>query len=201
MAWSHSRLTVALVSRPWAQLIRLFADTVNPVPINLTYSTANVVKTFKLLEASYEDPEPLMQDVLLVMIRSTQVTFQAEGRPQPWDELAESTERQRFRHAARGGRGGSLAALGGINILRLSGLLWQSVGGGASGEYTTDEGSGTVDKFSATISTSRPAAYNQFPDPRTGRPARVFLRHQEQDVEDIMDMGAQWLVRSGAYAA
>lgn len=163
----------------------------------------DVVQTLHVVEAAMLDASPLMQDVLLVMIRSTQLNFEAGGRPR-WDDLADSTIQRRFAKGMKGKGAkklGSLAVLGSIEILRDTGLLLQSVGGGASGAFEVGAGFGESDDTGAVIGTSQPGWQNQFPDTRGWRPAREFILFQDQDEEDIMDMAVQWALRTGAYAA
>jgi len=170
----------------------------------VTFQVGDVIQTLELVQASARDPSPFMSDVLLLMIRSTQLTFQAQGRPDRWNDLAESTVKARFRRAARG-RGaaafGSLGILGSIRILQDRGNLLQSVGGGASGPFSTSDGFGESDEFSAVIGTNHPGWRNQFPDTRGWRDARLFLLWQDQDEEDVAAMGMDWFLRVGPYAA
>lgn len=168
----------------------------------LEVQMGEAIELIELIEVRGDDPTPFIQDVLLLMIRSSQLNFEAEGRPDRWADLAESTERRRFRKAAGAiARLGSLAALGSMMILRNTGQLWQSLGGQATGPYTTEYGFGESDEFLAVIGTNHPGAYNQFPDPRTNRPARVMVLWQEQDVEDVQQMAIDWMIGGGPYAA
>jgi phage gpG-like protein len=170
----------------------------------ITIHVGDVVHVLTIMEAAFENPAELMKDVLLTMIRSTQLTFEANGRPSRWDDLKESTERKRFAKAMRGQRArniGALAVLGGLQILRDTGLLAQSVGGGASGAFDTSDGFGDSDQLSAIIGTNRPGWQNQFPDSRGWRVAREFLLIQDQDEEDIAAMALDWFLRRGPYAA
>lgn len=171
----------------------------------LKIHVGDVVQTLTVIEAALADPAPLMRDVLLVMIRSTQLTFEAQGRPQRWDDLADSTIRRRFA-VARGARGaasqGSLAILSSIQILRNTGLLLQSVGGRATGAFAEADGFGDSDETSAIIGTNRPGADAlQLGHSRGYFPPRVFLLIQDQDEQDIVDMSADWFLQVGPYAA
>lgn len=163
----------------------------------------DVVQTLTVVEQALDDATDFMKDVLLIMIRSTQLTFEAQGRPR-WDDLKESTERKRFALAMRGsgaGRRGTLAVLGNLPLLRVTGLLLQSVGGGAAGPYNSADGFGDSDDESAIIGTNRPGWQNQFRDSRGWREAREFLLFQDQDERDIMDGAVDWVLRRGPYAA
>ncbi len=173
-----------------------------------------VVEVLRVVEASLEDPTELMQDVLLVMIRSTQLNFEAQGRPTRWAGLAPSTIKQRLRKVrggvvkTRGKKKESIyrqlfdqsdafyTALGSIQILRDRGLLFQSVGGNASGPFEDSDGFGEAEKFHATIGTNRPGADALQLVIAGGRP---YLLIHDQDEEDIMDMSVQWVLRTGAY--
>lgn len=165
----------------------------------------DVVQTLTEIEGAFTDPSPLMRDALLTMIRSTQLTFEAQGRPNPWDDLADSTIRKRFaraRGARGGGQLGSLGTLGSIQILRDTGLLFQSVGGGANGPFATADGFGESDETSAIIGTNRPGADAlQLGHSRGYFPPRVYLQILDQDEEDIVTMSADWFLQVGPYAA
>lgn len=171
-----------------------------PSEFTISFQVGEVVQMIRMVEARLDDPTPLMQDVLLVLIRSTQLTFEAQGRPDRWDDLAESTERARFRKADKGR--GSLAALGGMQILRDSGLLAMSLGAGASGEFTHPYGFGEADKFTAVLGTNRPGAEaHQLGYPTGNIPQRIFILFQEQDYEDIETMTMDYFLVQGPYAA
>lgn len=174
-----------------------------PASFNLQIQVGDVTHVITLIELAVDDASELMRDVLLVMIRSTQQTFEAQGRPARWADLAESTVLKRLRRAMRLQRVrdlGSLGAVGSIQILRDTGLLMQSVGAGASGSFSAADGFGDSDAFTAVIGTNRPGWQNQFPDSRGWRPERPFLVFQDQDEEDIADMAMHWLMRTGPYA-
>jgi phage gpG-like protein len=164
-----------------------------------------VVEVLTLIESAFDDPTPLMRDVLLVMIRSAQLTFEAQGRPTRWHDLAESTIRGRFKKAMKGPGAkslGSLGVLGSILILRDTGLLFQSIGGNAVGAFEGADGFGEADRLSATIGTNRPGADAlQLGAPENNLPAREYLLFQPQDEDDIADMSIAWMMRQGPYAA
>lgn len=163
----------------------------------------DVIAKLTLIETRLDDPTVMMKDLLLLGIRSTGQNFQAQGRPARWDDLAPSTERRRFARAARA-RGassrGSLAILASIRILQNTGLLLQSVGGGASGSFSKGGGTGESSRYEMSISTNNPGAWNQFPNLRTGAPARVMILWQPQDVEDASDMQNDFIMHRGPYA-
>ena len=171
--------------------------------LTLRLHVGDVLHVLHVMEAAYDDASDLMADVLLTMIRSTQLNFEAQGRPVRWADLAESTERRRFAKAM-GGRGartlGSLGTLGSLLILQVTGSLFQSLGGGASGPFEAKDGFGESDRFTATIGTNRPGWQNQFADTRGWREARPMVEFQNQDVEDIGAMAADWALRTGSYA-
>lgn len=166
----------------------------------LRVQVGDVVRVLTLVEHALRDPSDLMSDVLLVMIRSTQITFDVQGRPNPWDDLAESTRRRRLRKAGIDPDDAG-AAVGAIQILRDSGLLFQSVGGNSSGPFSNADGFAESDELSATIGTNRPGWQNQFADTRGTRPERPFILFQDQDEEDVMAMAEDWFLRVGPYAA
>jgi hypothetical protein len=93
-----------------------------------------------------------------------------------------------------------IAAGASLQILRDTGLLLQSVGGGAAGPFETADGFGESDQTTATIGTNHPGAWNQFADTRTNRPERIIFIFQDQDVSDLADMGETWFLRVGPYA-
>jgi phage gpG-like protein len=155
------------------------------------------------VEEAASDASAFMKDSLLVMIRSAQLNFEAGGRPR-WTDHAESTERRRFRKGMKGKNAkkmGSLAVLGGLLVLRDTGRLGGSVGLGQSGAFDTGDGFGESDEFTAAIGTNAPGWQNQFDDTRGWREAREFLLFQDQDAEDITQMGLDWFMRTGPYAS
>lgn len=188
--------------------------------IFLRIQVGDAVEVVKAIETQLEDPSELMQDVLLFMIRSTQLTFEAQGRPSRWTPLAQSTVESRLRKNAggrsalkagrRSGVGGDLsgpkavaaqnkyfAAAGSIQILRDTGGLMMSVGGNASGAFESDEGFGESDKFTATLGTNKVQAVPLQFIIAGGRP---FLLIQDEDEEDIMDATVQFVMKTGPYA-
>lgn len=204
----------------------------------LEIQTGEVIQVVKLLEASYRDPTALMTDILLLMIRSTQLTFEQQGRPEKWADLSPATIAQRLRKIQKSTRRKILpdvrkdsrkvvkadkserarklavykklfkrsdkyyAAVGSIQILRNKGLLFQSVGGNAAGAFEAAGGFGEADKFTATLGTNRPGADAlQGGVPEHNLPARPFLLLQPQDETDAADIGIQFMLRTGPYAA
>lgn len=170
---------------------------------SIVVQVGDVLREVNLIQASAEDATDLMKDVLLLMIRSTQKTFEAEGRPTHWDAHKDSTERARFARAMKGASArklGSLATLGSFNILRVTGLLAHSVGFGAGGAFEAEQGFGESDKFTAVLGTSQPGWQNQFPDSRGWRDAREYLLFQAEDEKDASAMALDWLMRRGPYA-
>lgn len=163
------------------------AQSVNAMAsFTINIQVADVVKTLTLIQDAFHDPSELMKDVLLVMLRSTQQNFEAQGRPERWQPLAQSTIDRR--------RGGGKD----VKILRDTGLLLQSVGGSAAGAFEAEDGFGESDKFTAAIGTNRPGAEALQLVIAGGR---VFLLFQDQDEEDIMDMASDWFLRVGPYVA
>lgn len=175
-----------------------------PNTVTIGVQLGDTLETLELIEDALSDATPLMQDLLLLMIRSTQLTFEAQGRPLPWAPHAESTIRRRFGRAMKqkGAKAqGTLAVLGSIWILRDEGLLAQSVGGSASGPFEGADGFGASDEHSAVIGTNRPGWQNQFDDTRGWREARRFLDWQDIDEKDAGAMSMDWIMRTGAYVA
>jgi phage gpG-like protein len=190
--------------------------------INIDFQAGDVVETLKFIEAGLADPSEIMRDVLLVMIRSTQLNFDAQGRPAKWAPLAQSTILHRLaktktgrtrlatskRLAKKGGSGPAakkaganlFASAGSLRILQDTGLLLQSVGGDASGAFSTGDGFGESDQTTAIIGTNNVAAYNHWPDPRTGRPERLIFVWQDADEEDVMAMAEDFVLHAGPYA-
>ena len=128
----------------------------------------------------------------LIMLRSAQQNFIAQGRPNRWDDLAEATI------AARRNRDSSS-----VQILRDTGLLMQSLApvgavyGPAGNQYSIRRISPTF----AEVGTNRPGAdAHQDGTTNAGRghqttiPARPFLLFQAQDVEDLASTAADFIV-------
>lgn len=187
--------------------------------IYVRIQVGDAVEMVRLVETQLEDPSVLMKDVLLLMIRSTQLTLQAEGRPTRWTPLAQSTINARLRKNASGraalkagqkAASGKVfgkkavslqdqffAAVGAVKMLRDTGALAMSVGMGAAGAFEAEDGFGESDKFTAELGTNRVQAYAlQF----VIAGGRVFLLIQDQDEEDVMDMALDFVMGTGAYA-
>lgn len=199
--------------------------------LSLRIQVGDAVEVVHAIETQLSDPTELMQDHLLIMIRSTQLTFEAQGRPR-WTDLAQSTVEARLRKNASGraalkgiqgstGTTGSafapdnkaasgkfgkaavkaqekyFAAVGSIQILRDSGRLLMSVGGGQSGAFEDEQGFGESDQFTATLGTNHPGAEALQFIIAGGRPFLVF---QDIDEEDIMDASVQFVMMTGPYA-
>lgn len=171
---------------------------------SIVYQAGAVVEVVTLVQSRLEDATELMADVLLLLIRSTQLNFDAQGRPDQWADLAPSTTRARFAKGMKG-RGakakGSLAVLGSIQILRDTGLLMQSLGEGRSGSFETADGFGESDKFTATLGTNRPGADAlQTGVPERNLPAREYVLFQAQDYDDIGQMHEDFVLGLGPYS-
>lgn len=185
--------------------------------LSIRVQVGDAVEVVMGIASQLEDPSPLMQDALLIMIRSTQLTFEAQGRPTRWTPLAQSTIESRLRKNA-GGRAALkgandrtltgkkavaaqekyFAAAGSIQILRDTGRLLMSVGGGQAGAFEDEQGFGESDQFTATLGTNHPGAEALQFIIAGGRP---FLVIQETDEEDIMDASVQFVMMTGPYAA
>lgn len=171
--------------------------------VRLEYHLADAQHLVGSITTRLEDPSDLTADYLLLMIRSTQLNFEEQGRPLPFAELAPSTIERRFTKGMKGKGAkakGSLAVLGSIQILRDTGLLMQSLGASANGPFETDGGFGESDKFSAVIGSNRPGADAL----QTGYaphnlPGREYILFQAQDVDDMQQMAQDWLTGSGPY--
>lgn len=179
----------------------------------LQYQLGDAVKTLTVTEARLEDASDLMADALLLMIRSTQLNFEEQGRPQPFYPLAQSTIDKRLGVSAGKFAGGSgksavkkqnkyFAMVGAIQILRDTGLLMQSLGAGSSGAFEAADGFGESDKTSATLGTNRPGADAlQTGYAPNNLPAREYVLFQEQDDEDLLAMAEDFFTASGPYAS
>jgi len=171
---------------------------------SVTYQLGEVTGILAMVEARMEDASDLMADALLLSIRSTQLNFEEGGRPVPFAELAESTERRRFAKAMKGSgakASGSLGVLGSLQILRDTGLLMQSLGAGAQGSFESADGFGESDEKSATLGTNRPGADAlQTGYPPNNLPGREYVLFQAQDEEDLLAMTEDWLMGTGSYA-
>lgn len=114
-----------------------------------------------------KDQTPAMEAIQAVMIRSAQKNFEMQGRPDPWQPLSLATIKRR-RNKDKGS----------VRILRDTGYLMQSLSP-QGGQYSIRE----VTKNSVAIGTNRPgAAAHQEGNGRL--PARPFLIHQEEDIDD-----------------
>jgi phage gpG-like protein len=183
--------------------------------IALRLKVGDAVETVLAVETALADPSELMADILLVMLRSTQLTFQESGRPDRWTPLAQSTIDQRLRSNSKGraivrnankklsgkaavkAQNAYFAASGNVQILRDTGALLLSLGGSASGAFQTEDGFGESDQFTAELGTNHPGAEALQFVIAGGRP---FLLIQTVDEEDIMDMSVQFVLQEGPYA-
>lgn len=174
----------------------------------MQYQVGDAIRTLRVVEAALEDPSDLMKDVLLVLIRSTQLNFEQQGRPESWAPHALSTLLARMRKANKGrasnrGKDRILGAIGSFTalILRDTGLLMQSLGAGASGAFDAADGFGESDETSAILGTNRPGADAlQLGNPANNLPAREYVLMQEQDEEDITQMAMDFVMQVGPYA-
>jgi hypothetical protein len=170
----------------------------------LQYQLGDVTRVLHMMEARFEDASDLMADHLLLLIRSTQLNIEEQGRPQPFAPHADSTIRRRFGKAMKGKgakAGGTLAALGSIMILRDTGLYMQSLGAGASGSFEAANGFGESDKFTATLGTNRPGADAlQMGYEPNNLPGREHVLFQAQDDIDLLQMTEDFFMGTGPYA-
>jgi phage gpG-like protein len=186
----------------------------------MSFQAGDAVRVLTVMQTAMDNPTELMRDILLVMIRSTQLNFEAGGRPTRWTSLQPSTILRRLRRTQKGRSAVSklnksatsgkavprqmdtvLALMASIQILRDTGLLFQSVGAGAGGEFSTADGFGVAEKYAAILATNRPGAdAHQLGYPEGNIPERPFFLLQPEEEGDIADMGMQWLMRTGPYA-
>lgn len=156
------------------------------VVYSLQWQLGDTIKVLTLVETRAKDATDLMKDSLLLMIRSTQLNIEAQGRPTPFAEHAESTKKRRGE---------------GAQILRNEGLLMQSLGAGASGIFEEADGFGEYDASSATLGTNRPGADAlQLGYPPNNLPGREYILFQVQDEEDLLVMAEDFFTGSGPYA-
>jgi phage gpG-like protein len=128
------------------------------------------------------DAEPFMNGfVVPLMIRSAHGTFEVEGRPAPWKVLADSTVAKRRNEDSST-----------IKALRDTGMLWQSIGSEADGGISE-----TGAAFAEIGTRVEYAAYHQ--DGTDRIPARPFLLFQDQDISDIAEGMADWIVDGAVY--
>lgn len=188
----------------------------------MSFQAGEVVRVLTVMQTAMDNPTELMRDILLVMIRSTQLNFEAGGRPTRWTSLQPATILRRLRRTQKGraavkklnkaatkGKPDAvptqmdtlLGLMASVQILRDTGLLFQSVGAGASGEFSTSDGFGVAEKYAAILATNRPGAdAHQLGYPEGNIPERPFFLLQPEEEGDIADMGMQWLMRTGPYA-
>ena len=188
----------------------------------MSFQAGDVVRVLTVMQTAMDNPTELMRDILLVMIRSTQLNFEAGGRPTRWTSLQPATILRRLRRTQKGraavkklnkaatkGKPDAvptqmdtlLGLMASVQILRDTGLLFQSVGAGASGEFSTSDGFGVAEKYAAVLATNRPGAdAHQLGYPEGNIPERPFFLLQPEEEGDISDMGMQWLMRTGPYA-
>jgi phage gpG-like protein len=123
-----------------------------------------LVESLEATGGRMENLVPALEAITLVMLRSAQVTFEAQGRPEPWDRLTKKTARR---------KGSSL-------ILEETGYLRQSLTPSGN-SYSLKNLTAT----SATIGTNRPgASAHEEGDPERNLPQRKFLVHQPEDIAD-----------------
>jgi len=113
-----------------------------------------------------EDLTPVAKAWEMIMLRSAQKTFLAQGRPEAWPGLAPVTIARRKKE----GRG--------AQILRDTGYLMQSLTPESLNEYSYRN---VGDDF-AEIGTTRPGAENH--QMGVTLPKREFLKHQPEDIAD-----------------
>lgn len=163
-------------------------------------------------QARLRDDTPAMTAITSIMRRSADLNFEAQGRPERWDDLLPATLKRR-----KGGKG---------LILRDTGYLMQSITQ-ADSQY----GIGVTGNHRAEVGTTRPGAdvhqnggsrtvtkKVRVKLPATGRKkgvrrtpeytteqrtvhtvARPFLIHQEQDVDDYRQTFVDWLDGAGPF--
>ena len=171
--------------------------------ISLRIQVGDVVEVVQAIESQLADPTVLMVDSLLFMIRATQQRFEAQGPG--WAALAQSTiealkganDRSLSGKKAVAAQNAYFAAAGSIQILRDTGRLLMSVGGGQSGAFEDEQGFGESDQFTATLGTNHPGAEALQFVIAGGRP---FLIFDDQVEDDIMDASVQFVMATGPYA-
>jgi hypothetical protein len=182
--------------------------------ISIRVQIGDAVEVVHGIRVRLEDPTALMKDWLLLMIRSTHLTAEAQGRPSPWHFLAQSTIEGRLRRNAKGrailkgatGKSGAaavkgqnkfFAAVGEMKILRVTGRLMMGVGDVAAGAFENGSGFGESDQFTATLGSNHPGAFALQFIIAGGRP---FLLFQDVDEQDGMDITQQFVMGTGPYA-
>jgi phage gpG-like protein len=135
--------------------------------------------TLEGMQSRLLDATEAMTEIQAIMIRSAQETFLAEGRPEPWEPLAESTKKRRRGQVYR--------------ILEDTGWLRESVS-----ETSNQFSIRMIGPDHAFIGTNRPGAKNH--QEGVTLPQRRFLVHQEQDIEDYTTTLYDFVLGRGQFA-
>lgn len=132
---------------------------------------------------SLKNCSELFQDVIDdVQIPSAARTFDAEGRPQRWQALSEAYALRKARR------------VGHTQILVYGGDLRESVATEKGNRYTVRE----VGPRRMLFGTKRPwAEVHQVGGSRV--PTRPFLVIQNEDLEKMLDMTLDWVIKTGRY--
>lgn len=175
------------------------------ISINAEYDDGGIKKLFKGLESGLIDFREPLRECGTQVIRSTDKTFQQQGRPTQWDELSDLTLMNRRKGGA------------GAKILQDSGRLKNSItaqGQGSINKLTADELLiGTNVKYAAihqvgdTIK-AKNKPYLVIPAGKTKKgkkkfikkkqvtiPARPFLIVQPEDTQRFGNIFAAWTAR------
>lgn len=149
--------------------------------------------------------QPLQEAVKKVVIPSFKRTWEAEGRPDAWDELSPYTIQRKT--GASLGDSASIGGGAGVPILvstpaqRELGRHQSSGRGGALKTRATSFKIWSFTKDSAYISGAGIQFYgpiHQLGAPGVGIPARPFLILQTEDLEDIEKVFGEWVDGLGA---
>lgn len=137
------------------------------VAVNVTGATQTVEF---LREVGERTSAPPVDEWELIMLRSAQKNFVAQGRPDRWAALKPKTvERRRNKNKSS------------ILILRDTGQLMQSLSVGQNTFSVRRKA-----RLSAYIGTNRPGATaHQAGNPSRNLPQREVLKHQKEDIEDF----------------
>lgn len=127
------------------------------------------LKKLNRLEQRMRNTRPLMRDIAGVMADAVEENFAREGRPK-WVDLQPATKKARARKNKWPGK-----------ILQVSGKLASSVSQRSS-QTEAAVGSNLVY-----------AGVHQFGSTKQNIPARPFLRMQDDDIDEILDLVNDWV--------
>jgi phage virion morphogenesis protein len=144
-------------------------------PIEIKIDNKDVETKLLNLAKRGENLRPLMQNIAGIFAYSTEENFKAEGRPDKWIDLAESTKKQRTKTGHYPGQ-----------ILQVQGLLASSIS-----TYFDDESAviGSNSDYAAIHQLGGNAGKSK----KVQIPARPYLKLTDDDFEEILNETTNFL--------